>query len=213
MRLPSYEVAARRSQRAFVRVTRALGAELDDVGKVALRRPELFGKPFLGFAHLLLRGPSTWSVGERELFAAVVSRKNRCAFCVGTHGEIATKDLGRDVFARLDEGRFNTRATAAAAFLEALTRDPNTVSADDVERVRSAGVHDDALAEAIYVAFMFNTINRVTDALGFEHRSDGDRRRGADALRRLGYRSPPFCCANSGELPGRRRACAAATIR
>jgi hypothetical protein len=39
---------------------------------------------------------------------------------------------------------------------------------------------------------MFNTINRVVDALGFEHRSDRDRRRGAEVLRRLGYRLPGF---------------------
>ena len=192
MRLPSYEVAARRSQRVFVRITRMLGAELDDVGKAALRRPELFGMPFLGFGHSLLRGPSTWSVGERELFAAVVSRTNLCQFCVGTHGEIATRELGRDVFAGLDEGRVSPRAAAAAGFLETLTRDPRSVSADDVARARSAGLDRDALAEAIYVAFMFNTINRLVDALGFEHRSDRDRRRGAEALRRLGYRLPTF---------------------
>ena len=192
MRLPSYEVAARRGQRVLVRLTRALGAELDDVGKSALRRPELFGKPFLAFAHSLLRGPSPWSVGEREFFAAVVSHANRCQFCVGTHGEIAAKELGRDVLAPLGEGRLDPRAAAAAAFVEALTRDPNGVTADDVEHARAAGVEDDALAEAIYVAFMFNTINRVADALGFEHRSDRDRRRGAEALRRLGYQLPAF---------------------
>ena len=192
MRLPSYEVAPRRSQRVLVRLTRALGAELDDVGKAALRRPGLFGKPFLDFAHSLLRAPSAWSVGERELFAAVVSQANRCQFCVGTHGEIAAKELGGDVLARLDGGRLGARAVAAAGFVEALTRDPNGVTADDVERVRVAGVEHDALAEAIYVAFMFNTINRVADALGFEHRSDRDRRRGAQALRRLGYHLPAF---------------------
>ena len=152
-----------------------------------MRRPELFGKPFLDFAHALLRAPSAWSVGERELFAAVVSQANRCQFCVGTHGEIAAKELGRDVLARLDAGRLDPRSVAVAAFVAALTRDPNGVTADDVERVRAAGVQHDALAEAIYVAFMFNTINRVADALGFEHRSDRDRRRGAQALRRLGY--------------------------
>ena len=190
MRLPSYDVPARRSQRAFVRLTRALGAELDDVGKAALRRPELFGKPFLDFAHVLLRGSSAWSVGERELFAAVVSRANRCLFCVGTHGEIAAKELGPDVLAALDEGRLSPRATAAASFIETLTRDPNSVSAEHVERAHAAGVEQDALAEAIYVAFMFNTINRVADALGFEHRSDRGRRRGAEVLRRLGYRLP-----------------------
>ena len=190
MRLPSYEVAARRGQRVLVRLTRALGAELDDVGKSALRRPELFGKPFLGFAHSLLRGPSAWSVGERELFAAVVSRANSCQFCVGTHGEIAAKALGHDSLAGLDEERSSARA--AAAFVEALTRDPDSVSAADVERARADGVEDDALAEAVYVAFMFNTINRVADALGFEHRSDRDRRRGAEALRHLGYHIPAF---------------------
>lgn len=190
MRLPSYEVAARRGQRVLVRLTRALGAELDDVGKAALRRPELFGKPFLDFAHSLLRGPSAWSVGERELFATVVSQANRCQFCVGTHGEIAAKELGRDALARRDEGRLSPRAAAAAAFVETLTRDPNAVTADDVEQARAAGVEHDALAEAIYVAFMFNTINRVADALEFEHRSDRDRRRGAEALRRLGYHLP-----------------------
>lgn len=192
MRLSSYEVPARRSQRAFVRLTRALGAELDDVGKAALRRPELFGRPFLDFAHVLLRDPSAWSVGEREVFAAVVSQANRCRFCVGTHGEIAAKELGHDVLADLHEGRLSPRAAAAASFIEALTHDPSAVSAGDVERAQAAGVAEDALAEAIYVAFMFNTINRVADALGFEHRSDRDRRRGAQVLRHLGYRLPAF---------------------
>ncbi len=192
MRLAGDELGARSSQRAFVRLTRALGAELDDVGKAALRRPDLFGKPFLALAHSLLRGPSAWSVGERELFAAVVSSANSCRFCVGTHGEIAARELGRDVLDRLNEGRFSPRAAAAAAFVEALTRDPHSMSAADVEQARAGGVEDDALAEAIYVAFMFNTINRVADALGFEHRSDRDRRRGAEVLRRLGYRLPAF---------------------
>jgi len=28
----------------------------------------------------VMRGPSPWSVGERELFAAFVSRLNQCVF-------------------------------------------------------------------------------------------------------------------------------------
>jgi uncharacterized peroxidase-related enzyme len=192
MRLPSYEVGTLRRQRAFMGLTRAVGGEVDDVGKVALRRPAFFGRPFLAFAHSVLRGPSAWSVGERELFAAVVSRANSCQFCVGTHGEIAAKELGRDVLDRLDEGRFSPRAAAAATFVGALTRNPHSVTVADVEHATAAGVEDDALVEAIYVAFMFNTINRVADALGFEHLSDRDRRRGAAVLRRLGYRLPAF---------------------
>jgi uncharacterized peroxidase-related enzyme len=192
VRVATYERGTHRSQRAFVRVTRGLGAELDDVGKASLRRPDFFGRPFLSLAHVLLRGPSAWSAGERELFAAVVSRANSCAFCVGTHGEIAALELGRDVMAQLDAGTFSPRAAAAAAFLDALTRDPESMSAADVERAAAAGVDHEALAEAIYVAFFFNAMNRVADALGFEHRSDRDRRRGAQLLRRRGYRVPAF---------------------
>jgi hypothetical protein len=66
------------------------------------------------------------------------------------------------------------------------------VSAADVERARAAGVQDAALVEAIYVALFFNTMNRLVDALGFEHASDRDRRRGAELLRRQGYRLPRF---------------------
>jgi uncharacterized peroxidase-related enzyme len=191
LRLPSYAWGIRPSQRAFVRLTRTFGAELDDVGKASLRRPDFFGKPFLRLGHLLLRGgPSSWSIGERELFAAAVSRANSCAFCVGTHGEIASKELSCDVLAPWTEAGVAPRAAAAAGFVEALTRDPESVSAADVERARAAGVEDDALAEAIYVALFFNTMNRVADALGFEHRSDRDRRRGAEILRRRGYRLP-----------------------
>src|SRR5829696_2638191 len=189
MRLQSYSSGRRRIQRALVGLTRLVGSEIDDVGKTALRRPD-FGRPFLDLAQTSLRGPSGWSVGERELFAAVVSQANRCQFCLGTHGEIAAKELGRDALARLEQGRLSPRAAAAAAFVEALTRDPNSVTAAHVEQARAAGVEHDALAEAIYVAFMFNLINRVADALGFEHRSGRDRRRGAEVLRRVGYRLP-----------------------
>jgi uncharacterized peroxidase-related enzyme len=192
MRLASYEQGSGFRQRAFLGFTRAVGADLDDVGKSALRRPAFFGRPFLGFAQSLLRGRSAWSVGERELFAAVVSRANSCQFCVGTHGQIAAQELGSDVLERLEAGTLTPRAAATAAFLEALTREPEQLSPADADRVRGTGVSDDELAEAIYIAFMFNTINRVADALGFEHRTETSRKRGATILRRGGYRIPRF---------------------
>jgi uncharacterized peroxidase-related enzyme len=192
MRLRTYLSGRRRIQRAVIGLTRMVGTELDDVAKTPLRRPDFFGKPFLDLTQATLRGPSRWSVGERELFAAVVSRANSCQFCVGTHAEIAGKKLRADVLADWQGGRFGPRATAAARFVDALTRSPQSLSAEDVQQNRAAGVDDNALAEAIYVAFVFNTINRIADALGFTHRSDRDRRRGAAILRRNGYRVPKF---------------------
>jgi AhpD family alkylhydroperoxidase len=37
------------------------------------------------FTHEAMRGPSAWSVADRELMAAFVSKVNESAFCVGAH--------------------------------------------------------------------------------------------------------------------------------
>lgn len=56
------------------------GAEPPDVLKTLHYRPELFGGPFSDTLDLAMNGPSDWSVGERELFAAFVSSISECPF-------------------------------------------------------------------------------------------------------------------------------------
>ena len=58
--------------------------------------------------------------------------------------------------------------------------------------VRGAGLDYAALTDALYVAYVFNVINRIADALDFGYRSDRDRLRGARILRRNGYRLPAW---------------------
>ena len=55
-------------------------AEAPDVIKTLLYRPEVFGRPFSDAVDRAMRGPSEWSAGERELFAAFTSRLNQCLF-------------------------------------------------------------------------------------------------------------------------------------
>jgi hypothetical protein len=73
-----------------------------------------------------------------------------------------------------------------------LTKTPDEAGPADVEAARDAGVSEAALAEAVYIVFLFNLINRVADALEFTHRSERDMVRGAGVLRRGGYRIPAF---------------------
>jgi hypothetical protein len=51
-----------------------------DVVRTMRYRSELFGRPFSAALQQVMRGPSEWSPGERELFAAFVSRQNQCVF-------------------------------------------------------------------------------------------------------------------------------------
>jgi hypothetical protein len=51
-----------------------------DVVRVFMYRPEYFGRTFCELAHVMLRGSSDWSVGERELFGAFTSSLNSCVF-------------------------------------------------------------------------------------------------------------------------------------
>jgi hypothetical protein len=56
------------------------GREPLGVVKTLLYRPELFGRPFSEALDRAMRGPSEWSTGERELFAAFTSLLNQCPF-------------------------------------------------------------------------------------------------------------------------------------
>ena len=58
-----------------VAVERPLG-----VLKTLNYRPALCGRPFSAALDRAMRGPSDWSAGERELFAAFVSSLNQCPF-------------------------------------------------------------------------------------------------------------------------------------
>jgi len=53
---------------------------VSEVLTMLMYRQELFGRPFSEALQDVMRGPSDWSVGERELFAAFVSSQNQCPF-------------------------------------------------------------------------------------------------------------------------------------
>lgn len=57
-----------------------MGARVPDVVRTVMYRPEVFGQAYNEWIEEILRGPSPWSVSDRELFAAFTSRCNECVF-------------------------------------------------------------------------------------------------------------------------------------
>jgi hypothetical protein len=71
----------RLADRLLYGVIRTLsGFRAPDVVRTLRYRRAFFGAAHNAHTQAVMRGPSTWSVGERELFAAFVSRLNHCHF-------------------------------------------------------------------------------------------------------------------------------------
>lgn len=62
----------------FIRVVS--GYRAPDVIRTLRYRKAFFGTLQGAHTQAVMRGPSHWSIGERELMAAYVSRLNQCAF-------------------------------------------------------------------------------------------------------------------------------------
>src|SRR5437764_15052241 len=67
------------------------GHPVPDAAKLVFYRPDFYGARAKEFTHAAMRGPSAWSVGDRELMAAYVSQVNECAFCIGAHSATARR--------------------------------------------------------------------------------------------------------------------------
>ncbi len=81
MRLSNVERGDGLKPKVLFRLIRVLsGYRAPDVIRTLMYRKVFFGAAHSRHTQAVMRGPSAWSVGERELMAAYVSRLNQCAF-------------------------------------------------------------------------------------------------------------------------------------
>ena len=73
-------------------------------------------------------------------------------------------------------------------FLAKMTLRPQELTAEDAQRLRDVGLPDDAIADAIGVAFAFNLIDRLADSFAFEVPSADFFARGAPKMLQRGYK-------------------------
>jgi uncharacterized peroxidase-related enzyme len=168
------------------------GQPVPDAAKLVFYRPEFYGAQAKRFTHEAMRGPSAWSVADRELMAAYVSKVNDSAFCIGAHTATASQAY-RDgprvaaVLADLESAPVDEPLRATLRMLGKLTAD-GTVSAGDMREVLAAGVSPQQVEDALAVCAAFNTTDRLADAFGFEVLSPEGFEAGAKYLLKRGYR-------------------------
>ncbi|HEX4169112.1 MAG TPA: carboxymuconolactone decarboxylase family protein [Bryobacteraceae bacterium] len=163
-----------------------------DVIKLVKYRADFYGDPMSAVTHEAMRGPSSWSVGDRELMAALVAETNHCEFCTKVHTAVA-QGAYRDekkvsaVLSNLDTAAIEDPLRATLLMLRKLTRE-HAVDADDMRVVLAAGASRQQIEDALAVCFSFNVIGRLADTFGFSVPGPDAFDAGAKYLLARGYR-------------------------
>lgn len=179
-----------RAKAMFVLIRVFSGHPVVDAVKLALYRPSFYRAG--GLTQEAMRGPSEWSVADRELMAAYVSKMNETEFCIAAH--TATSALAYNdgakvsaALADLETAPLTEPLRATLRLLGKLTRE-NNVDAEDVRNVLAAGASAQQIKDALAVAFAFNVTDRLADVFNFATDDPAAINAGAKYLLTRGYR-------------------------
>lgn len=194
MRLPEIEHGDSIGSRALIGlISLVSGMRLPDAARVAFYHKDFVSRAMGQWTQATMRGPSRWSISERELMAASVARWNACTFCIGAHRAIAIKGMDQaTVDAALTDytrAPISPQLRTTLALLEKMTREPDGLTSDDMRTALNTGLSVDALEDALAVGALFNVIARYADALKFAIPTDAEFNKAADMLLKRGYGS------------------------
>jgi AhpD family alkylhydroperoxidase len=161
-----------------------------DAVKLAFYRPDFYGAGDL--THEAMRGHWDWSVGDRELMAAVVSQANESPFCVAAHSATSTLWFGdaakvTAALADLDTAPIEEPLRTTLRMLAKLASE-HLIGVDDIRAVLAAGVTAAQIKDALAVALAFGITARLANAFDFDVASPAAMNAGAQHLLRRGYR-------------------------
>lgn len=124
-----------------------------------------------------MRRESAFSVGERELMAALVSALNGCTYCEGIHGSAAEAfGIEAGLLAALvddiETASVDDRLKPVLKFVMKLARHPARMVPADTDAVLAAGWDEKAVYEAVCVCAFYSFMNRYIDGTGLQAEAD-----------------------------------------
>ena len=163
MRLSILDNGHRARARLFMRAT---SGDAPDIVRTLLYRPDFLARPLLAITVPAMRGESYWTAAEREYLAMSTAELYRCPFCMRSHAEL-TRIAGHGEIDAANPDSARAELRAVREFLAAVSIAPDTADATPV-----AGLPDHAVREALAVNLVWNVVNRLANAFGFELRGD-----------------------------------------
>jgi len=111
---------------------------------------------------------------EKEMIATFISVQNDCPYCADSHGFFfrvhggSAEALCAIQDNRLPAASLSTQERALLAFVEKVNRNSPRICREDIDELLRAGFSEPQIAEAIHVASLFSTFNRVANAFGLQ---------------------------------------------
>ena len=117
-----------------------------------------------GYLDEVLRGPSPFTIAERELIAAYVSTLNDCSYCSRLHDAIAiqlgiAEDTLDSLLLDVDGAIVDVAMKPIFKYIHKLTDHTSRITSEDAAKVYTAGWNSQALDDAVTISQLFVYLN------------------------------------------------------
>ena len=152
----------------------------------------------------IMRGKSSFSPAQKEVFAAFVSGLNACSFCYGSHAAVA-KNFGvsqetiEALVEDIDSAPVASNEKPLFQYLKKLTLSPSKLIQEDADKIFREGWSEQDLQDLILIGCLFNFYNRLLDGHGIKG-NQAIYQFGADHLHKNGYGVPWFISLSKGYI-------------
>jgi uncharacterized peroxidase-related enzyme len=109
---------------------------------------------------------------HKEMIATLISSQNACPYCADSHGYFLRVHGGSaEALSAIQQNNLGSLSLTAAEqallrFAEQVNRSSHAITRGDVELLAESGWSELQIAEAVHIAALFATFNRVANAFG-----------------------------------------------
>lgn len=144
----------------------------------------------------IMRGESSFTSAQKEVFAAYVSGLNACSFCYGSHSAVANNfgipsKILEALIEDINSAPIESNEKPLFQYLKKLTLSPSKLIQEDADKIFRAGWSEQDLQDLILIACLFNFYNRLLDGHGIKG-NQAIYQFGANHLHKNGYGVPWF---------------------
>lgn len=126
----------------------------------------------MGLAKSMLFVDGALGREDKEMISTFVSASNKCSYCTDSHAYsfrmqgASEAVLGALLACDPESNDIPEKQCTLLRFSKKITEDSQSITASDIEEMRTAGWSDLQIAEAIHVTALFAAFNRVVNAFG-----------------------------------------------